>query len=115
MAGRTLCSEEVAIAQGFGGPEFAIRRRVLRETIAAFEYADPPDRYLRLALGNLERWRSERPPSAGVLRVGSVVGTRALPRGSGASLSPWLADGRQSRRSLAQAWCPSAMVFPDEP
>lgn len=59
MAGRRLCSEEEAIERGFGGQECARRRQVLRETLAAFEKADPFDRYHRLASRNLERWRAK--------------------------------------------------------
>ena len=49
MAGRMLCSEEEAIRRGFLGPVCARRRRILRETIQAFESAEPPDRYHQLA------------------------------------------------------------------
>ena len=42
MAGRMLCSEEEAIRRGFLGPVCARRRRILRETIQAFESAEPP-------------------------------------------------------------------------
>jgi len=60
MPGRKLCSDEEAIVLGFGGGEAARRREVLRETIAAFEQADPPDRHHRLAARNLDRWRAQR-------------------------------------------------------
>jgi hypothetical protein len=59
MNGRPLCSDAEAIRRGFAGSEPARRRAVLRETIAAFESADPPDRYHRLAARNLDRWRTE--------------------------------------------------------
>lgn len=59
MAGRRLCSEEEAIDRGFDGQECARRRQVLRETVAAFENAEPSDRYHRLASANLNRWRAE--------------------------------------------------------
>ena len=59
MTGRRLCSEEEAVYRGFGGTDCARRRQVLRETIAAFQQSDPPDRYHRLAKRNLDRWRSE--------------------------------------------------------
>lgn len=36
----------------------AERRRVLRETLAAFEHSQPPDRYQRLAAANLARWKA---------------------------------------------------------
>jgi len=60
MQGRTLCSDEEAIARGFAGREAARRREVLRETLAAFEQADPPDHHHRLAARNLDRWRVQR-------------------------------------------------------
>src|SRR5262249_23104630 len=44
----------------FCDPASARRLAVLRETIAAFESQDPPDRYHRLAAANLARWRAER-------------------------------------------------------
>lgn len=58
MAGRFLCSDQEAIVRGFGGADSARRREVLRETLAAFERANPPDRYHRLAEQNLNRWRN---------------------------------------------------------
>ncbi len=57
--GRTLCSDEEAIDRGFSGEECARRRQVLRETLAAFQSADPPDYYHRLAVRNLDRWQDE--------------------------------------------------------
>ena len=60
MPGRTLFSDEEAVAVGFGGREAARRRVVLRETLAAFEHADPPDRHHNLAARNLDRWRAQR-------------------------------------------------------
>src|SRR5262245_17848041 len=60
MPGRHLCSEEELIHLGFGGAQSMRRREVLRETIAAFENADPHDRYHRLAQRNLNRWRIAR-------------------------------------------------------
>jgi len=61
MVGRVFCCEEEAVRRGFGGWECARRREVLRETIAAFERAEPGDRYHRLAKSNLDRWRAEQP------------------------------------------------------
>lgn len=58
-AGRRLCSDAEAIGRGFGGPECARRRHVLQETLAAFDSADPPDRFHRLAQLNLDRWRMD--------------------------------------------------------
>src|SRR5438067_13541030 len=69
MAGRRLCSEQEAIHRGFGGTDSARRREVLRETLAAFEHADPPDRYHRLAGQNLDRWRARSVVSVSQLRV----------------------------------------------
>jgi hypothetical protein len=69
MVGRRLCSEEEAMYRGFGSPDCARRRHVLRETIAAFNEADPPDRYHRLAQMNLNRWRSRSSVSASTLSV----------------------------------------------
>jgi len=60
--GRQLCSDGEACARGFRGTSSATRRRILRETIAAFEQCDPPDRYHRLASANLQRWHSEGHP-----------------------------------------------------
>lgn len=58
MTGRPLCSEEQAIQRGFGGADCARRRQVLRETIAAFDQADPSEHYHRLAKDNLDRWHA---------------------------------------------------------
>ena len=59
MPGRTLCSDEEAEARGFVGRECTRRRTVLRETIDAFERADPADAYHGLAIRNLARWREQ--------------------------------------------------------
>jgi Uncharacterized protein conserved in bacteria (DUF2263) len=69
MPGRRLCSEAEAVQRGFDGPHAARRRRVLRETLAAFEKADPPDRYHRLAAQNLDRWRVASGAPESALRV----------------------------------------------
>ncbi len=67
MTGRNLCSEEEAIRRGFGGADCSRRRRVLLETISAFDESDPADRYHRLAKQNLERWRvSSGTPAPGL-------------------------------------------------
>jgi hypothetical protein len=66
MPGRPLCSNEEAEARGFVGHECARRRAVLRETLAAFERADPVDAYHALALSNLERWRASAEPHTGI-------------------------------------------------
>lgn len=69
MAGRRLCSDDEAVLRGFSGQATAIRRRVLRETVEAFEHCDPPDRFHRLAAGNLARWRTGAAPAGPGLRV----------------------------------------------
>jgi hypothetical protein len=69
MAGRRLCSEQQAIHRGFGGSDSARRREVLRETVAAFEQADPPNRYHRLAEENLDRWQAQSRVWESPLRV----------------------------------------------
>ena len=74
MVGRPLCSEQEAIQRGFGSPEDARRRAVLRETIAAFEEAEPPDLFHRHAARNLERWRAERGALATDFEVRVVSG-----------------------------------------
>ncbi len=74
MTGRRLCSEEEAVRRGFFGAECARRRRVLRETIAAFEQADPPDYYHRLAKRNLKRWRGSRKETETGFKVDVVPG-----------------------------------------
>ncbi len=69
MPGRKLCTDAEAESRGFWGAEAARRRTVLRETIEAFELADPPDHYHRLADENLTRWRSHCEPLDGPLKV----------------------------------------------
>jgi len=46
----------------------------LRETIAAFDQSDPPDRYHRLAQQNLERWRASSGTPESSLRVNVIQG-----------------------------------------
>jgi hypothetical protein len=89
MVGRRLYSEEGFIHPQFGDAASARRRAVLGETIAAFESADPPDRYHRLAERNLERWRAESRVPASELRVDVFPGdwgevTRTVTRTYGA-------------------------------
>jgi len=63
MPGRRLLSDAEVIAANAGSfrdPASVRRRAVLRETIAAFESQDPPDRYHRHAATNLAHWRAER-------------------------------------------------------
>jgi hypothetical protein len=69
MPGRRLCSDEEAARRGFASAEAARRRRVLRETLAVFEAATPPDRLHRLALQNLDRWRRESSAPPSKLRI----------------------------------------------
>ena len=72
--GRRLCSDAEAEARGFGGAEAARRRAVLGETISAFDSADPPDRFHRLAEENLKRWRSQCSEINGPLRIEVLPG-----------------------------------------
>jgi len=74
MTGRHLYSEDEAILRGFGGADCARRRQVLRETIAAFERADPFDRFHRLSNDNLQRWHAMRTATASSLRVDVLPG-----------------------------------------
>lgn len=70
MAGRRLCSEEEPIGRGLDSVHPARRRRdVLRQTINAFEQANPLDRYHLLAKQNLDRWRVQSSVSDSNLRV----------------------------------------------
>jgi Uncharacterized protein conserved in bacteria (DUF2263) len=89
MARSRLGSEEQSIRPGSVGADSARRREVLHETIAAFESADPPDRYHRLAQRNLDRWRAESRVSKSTLDVSVLPGdwgevTRALTNTHGA-------------------------------
>jgi len=74
MPGRPLCSDEEAEARGFVGHECARRRAVLRETLEAFERADPADAYHQLASRNLERWRERSFEAHDGLRVEVLPG-----------------------------------------
>ena len=58
MPGRRLCSDHEAELRGYWSAQHRLRRKVLRETLGAFETASPPDRYERLAHANLARWRA---------------------------------------------------------
>ncbi len=64
MVGRPFPSEEELARRGYARPEMARRRQVLRETLEAFERAEPRDRFHRLADLNLARWRSAAARSA---------------------------------------------------
>lgn len=61
MPGRRLLLDTDPVLHRYRDEGTAQRRRILRETIAAFEAADPPDRYHRLAAANLDRWRRASP------------------------------------------------------
>ena len=74
MIGRRLCTDAEASRRGFGGPGAARRRAVLKETIEAFERAQPADFYHRAAADNLERWRSESGGCHSDLRVEVLPG-----------------------------------------
>jgi hypothetical protein len=58
MFGRELCDDTEARRRGFGDAISARRRRVLHETLTAFEQCQPPGRYHHLAAANLARWKS---------------------------------------------------------
>jgi hypothetical protein len=59
-------SDEDAESKGFGGPDNARRRAVLRETLSAFAEARPTDQYHQLAYTNLESWAATAPPTRGL-------------------------------------------------
>ena len=61
--GRTIPPEQAFARTRYADPTLAQRRAILRETVAAFEAAEPPDRYHRLAAANLERWREAATPT----------------------------------------------------
>jgi len=60
MPGRTLPPEAAFAGTVWDDPACARRRAVLRETLAAFARADPPDAFERRARENLARWRAAR-------------------------------------------------------
>jgi len=60
MPGRTLLREDdLVYSSWLSHPDLVRRRAILRETLRAFENADPPDKYHLLAMQNLQRWRNE--------------------------------------------------------
>lgn len=59
MVGRLLIQDDSPIPERYNSRENAIRRRVLRETIARFANCPAGDRYRSRALANLARWRNE--------------------------------------------------------
>lgn len=69
MAGRRLASEPELLRKGYTRADFVRRREVLRETLEAFETADPKDKYQQLAAANLHRWKNQ---SVGERPVGHV-------------------------------------------
>ncbi len=98
MVGRPLCSKQTATRRGFGGAEYAERRRVLGETIAAFEREG--DRFRALAQRNLERWLQTATPPRRPIEVlpgdwGEV--TRALTSAHGVCFAVL---------NMANAFCP---------
>lgn len=74
MPGRPLLSDAMAEARGFVGAECRRRRAVLRETIEAFQQADPRDKHHALAAHNLDRWRQQRALVPSGLRVEVLPG-----------------------------------------
>jgi len=113
MSGRKLYSESEAIALGNNRPNEVRRRQVLRETIQAFERANPPDRYHRLAMENLTRWRAKRGEVELGLRVTVLPGdwgdvTLSLTRAHGACFAvlnmanEWVPGGAYTEGAAAQ-------------
>lgn len=72
--GRPLLPADDAVHRGRHGDASARRREVLRETIEAFERAEPRDRYHRLAERNLETWRASADPVTPGLTVEVLPG-----------------------------------------
>lgn len=56
MAGRKLLSEAEMNARGYGMPDMARRRAVLRETLTRLQAAQPPNFFRQTAAENLARW-----------------------------------------------------------
>jgi hypothetical protein len=88
MVGRPVMSREDAAHVVAYGDDSARRREVLRETVEAFERAEPRDRYHRLAERNLETWRAAAEPTTAGLTVEVLPGdwgevTAALTRKHG--------------------------------
>lgn len=73
MPGRPLQSEDRMIGDGYGKPDMARRRAVLRETLHRLTSADPPDLFHTMAAQNLARWRQQAatPAPVGEVRVDS--------------------------------------------
>lgn len=67
--GRTIPPEHFFRFGRYQSPDFVTRRKVLRETVRAFENADPHDRYHALAQANLARWRATANPSGPTIQV----------------------------------------------
>lgn len=57
-----LVTDAEAAAAGFVGPAFQQRRRVLRDTLHAFEPYKFPTAFHDVASRNLERWKRAAPP-----------------------------------------------------
>ncbi len=60
--------------RGFGGVQCAQRREVLRETIKAFEVAEPHNRYQKCAADNLARWQLSANRTGSEVRVEVLAG-----------------------------------------
>jgi hypothetical protein len=69
MPGRRLLTDDDPVLHRYRDEGTLQRRRILRETITAFETCDPPDRHHRLAAANLERWRGASEPAAPSVHV----------------------------------------------
>ena len=74
MTGRHLCSDAEAARRGFADRPAALRRQVLRETIAAFEAARPRDHFARAAERNLARWRHDSHTSVQGMQIKVIAG-----------------------------------------
>lgn len=74
MVGRPLLTDVQAARGRYADPPSARRRTVLRETLEAFERADPPFRYHQLAAENLRRWRAVAPDREDSLRIQVLPG-----------------------------------------
>ncbi len=74
MTGRRLLSNEEAIQRGFKGSDFARRREILGETIAALKQANRYNYFHCLANENLERWRTTAETAKTALSLDVVSG-----------------------------------------
>ena len=59
MPGRPLPSEAEMVERGYGRPDMARRRVILRGTLDKLASTVPPNLYHNIASKNLARWRKE--------------------------------------------------------